>query len=139
MGGSRRSRRPGRYRLEARLGEPAGSFEDRVGHRRQVAVDALQVSDHVHVDRVGLDLLGASLAHGGLLRDQAAGQGTSAGYGHTLGASVGLGYVKRRDGLAIDAAWLEGSRFEVDLAGTRLAARVSLRSPFDPAGTRIKA
>jgi 4-methylaminobutanoate oxidase (formaldehyde-forming) len=40
---------------------------------------------------------------------------------------------------AIDAAWLEGSRFEVDLAGTRLAARVSLRSPFDPAGTRIKA
>jgi sarcosine dehydrogenase len=85
---------------------------------------------------------GEPLLWGGeaLLRDgHPVGDLTSAGYGHTLGASVGLGYVKRGDGQAIDAAWLEGGRFEVDLAGTRLAARVSLRSPFDPAGTRIKA
>ena len=74
-----------------------------------------------------------------LLRDgRPVGDLTSAGYGHTVGASVGLGYVKRADGEAIDAAWLDGGRFAVDLAGTRLKARVSLRCPFDPAGARIK-
>jgi 4-methylaminobutanoate oxidase (formaldehyde-forming) len=75
-----------------------------------------------------------------LLRDgRPVGDLTSATYGHTIGASVGLGYVRRDDGAAIDAAWLEAGRFEVDLAGTRLAARVSLRCPCDPAGERIKA
>ena len=49
-----------------------------------------------------------------------------------------MGYVKRDDGTAIDAAWLEAGRFEVDLAGTRLAAKVSLRCPYDPTGARIR-
>jgi sarcosine dehydrogenase len=62
---------------------------------------------------------------------------TSAAYGHTVGASVGLGYVKRDDGQAIDAAWLAG-KFEIDLAGTRLATKVSVKPPYDPAGQRIK-
>ena len=84
---------------------------------------------------------GEPLLWGGeaLLRDgRPVGDVTSAGYGHTIGASVGLGYVRRDDGAAIDAAWLDGGRFEVDLAGTRLAAKVSLRCPYDPAGARIK-
>jgi 4-methylaminobutanoate oxidase (formaldehyde-forming) len=63
---------------------------------------------------------------------------TSATYGHTVGAAVGLGYVRRGDGQAIDAAWLAG-KFEVDLAGVRLAAAVGLKAPYDPAGARIKA
>ena len=74
-----------------------------------------------------------------LLRDgKPVGDLTSAAYGHTVGASVGLGYVKRTDGAAIDAAWLEAGRFEVDLAGTRLEAKVSLKAPYDPSGARIK-
>ena len=84
---------------------------------------------------------GEPLLWGGetLLRDgRPVGDLSSAGYGHTVGASVGLGYVKRDDGAAIDAAWLEAGRFEVDLAGTRLKARLSLRCPYDPAGARIK-
>ncbi len=84
---------------------------------------------------------GEPLLWGGeaLLRDgHPVGDLTSAGYGHTLGASVGLGYVKRSDGAAIDAVWLEGGSFEVDLAGARHAAKVSLRCPFDPVGARIK-
>ena len=63
---------------------------------------------------------------------------TSAGYGHTVGASVGLGYVRRDDGEAIDTAWLELGKFEVDLAGKRLKAKVSLRPPYDPTGARTK-
>ena len=74
-----------------------------------------------------------------LLRDgRPVGDLSSAGYGHTVGASVGLGYVKRADGAAIDAAWLEQAKFEVDLAGTRLKAKLSLRCPYDPTGARIK-
>lgn len=75
-----------------------------------------------------------------LLRDgKPVGDLTSAGYGHTIGASVGLGYVRHEAGGTIDRAWLDGGRFEVDLAGTRLAARASLRCPFDPDGSRVKA
>ncbi len=84
---------------------------------------------------------GEPLLWGGeaLLRDsKPVGDLTSAGYGHTVGASVGMGYVKRADGAGIDAAWLDAGRFEVDLAGTRLAAKVSLRCPYDPTGARIK-
>ena len=84
---------------------------------------------------------GEPLLWGGeaLLRDgKPVGDLTSAGYGHTIGASVGMGYMKRVDGAGIDAAWLDAGRFEVDLAGTRLAAKVSLRCPYDPSGARIK-
>jgi sarcosine dehydrogenase len=74
-----------------------------------------------------------------LLRDgKPVGDLTSASYGHTVSASVGLGYARRDDGQAIDAAWLESAKFEVDLAGVRLAATVGLRAPYDPAGARIK-
>ena len=84
---------------------------------------------------------GEPLLWGGeaLLRDgRPVGDLTSAAYGHTVGAAVGLGYARRDDGQAIDAAWLESGKFEVDLAGTHLKARVSLKAPFDPAGARIK-
>ena len=74
-----------------------------------------------------------------LLRDgKPVGDLTSASYGHTVGAAVGLGYAQRDDGQAIDAAWLQGGRFEVDLAGVRLKAKVGLSAPYDPTGARIK-
>ena len=74
-----------------------------------------------------------------ILRDgRPVGDLTSAGYGHTVGAAIGLGYARRDDGQPLDAAWLDSGRFEIDLAGTRLKARVSLRCLYDPAGARIK-
>jgi sarcosine dehydrogenase len=74
-----------------------------------------------------------------LLRDgKPVGDLTSAAYGHTIGASVGLGYVKRGDSQAIDAAWLAAGGFEVDLAGVRLKARLSLKPPYDSSGSRTK-
>jgi sarcosine dehydrogenase len=74
-----------------------------------------------------------------ILRDgKPVGDLTSAGYGHTLGAAVGMGYARREDGAAIDTAWLDGGRWEIDLAGVRLKAKVGLRAPYDPAGARIK-
>jgi 4-methylaminobutanoate oxidase (formaldehyde-forming) len=55
-----------------------------------------------------------------------------------VGAAVGLGYAQRDDGQAIDSAWLQSGRFEVDLAGVRLKAKVGLSAPYDPTGARIK-
>jgi 4-methylaminobutanoate oxidase (formaldehyde-forming) len=58
-------------------------------------------------------------------------------FAHTIGTALGLGYVARGDGPA-DAAWIAAGRYEVEVAGERLAARVSLRPFYDPAGERVK-
>lgn len=64
-----------------------------------------------------------------LLREgRPAGQVTSAAWGETVGSWVGLGYV-RHDG-PVTEDWLASGRFEVDVAGHRCAARVSLRAPL---------
>jgi glycine cleavage system aminomethyltransferase T/glycine/D-amino acid oxidase-like deaminating enzyme len=64
-----------------------------------------------------------------LLRDGlVAGQVTSAAWGETVGACVGLAYL-RADG-PVTADSLAAGRFEVDVAGERFAVRLSLRAPL---------
>ena len=73
-----------------------------------------------------------------VLRDGVAvGDLRSAFYGFTLGRAVGLGLVLADR--PIDAAYLETGRWEIDLAGEKLAARVHLRPAYDPSGARTKA
>jgi 4-methylaminobutanoate oxidase (formaldehyde-forming) len=62
---------------------------------------------------------------------------TSAAFGHTIGKPVALGLVTRPDGVA-DRAWIGGGAYEIDLAGERYAATVSLKAPYDPESRRIK-
>ena len=52
----------------------------------------------------------------------------SAAYGATVGASVGLAYL-RRDELS-PRAWLAEGGFEVDLAGECLPITVTLKAPL---------
>jgi glycine cleavage system aminomethyltransferase T/glycine/D-amino acid oxidase-like deaminating enzyme len=66
------------------------------------------------------------------------GQVTSAAWGETIGASVALGYVWRRDGAAVTRDYLDAGAWEVDVGGTHCAARVGLRAPYDPAGDKIR-
>ncbi len=61
---------------------------------------------------------------------------TSASYGHTLGRSIGLGYVRNDSG--VDAGFVNSGNYEIDVAGTRYRARASLRPMFDPAGARMR-
>jgi 4-methylaminobutanoate oxidase (formaldehyde-forming) len=64
-----------------------------------------------------------------LLRDGApAGYVTSAAYGATVGASVGLALLRADRGLTQED--LEASSFALDLAGTLLPARVTIRAPL---------
>jgi glycine cleavage system aminomethyltransferase T len=66
------------------------------------------------------------------------GRTTSGMFGHTVGRSVGLGYVRRDDG-PVTADWLAAGRYEVEVANERFAADTSLRPPYDPDGLRTHA
>ena len=70
----------------------------------------------------------------------------AASYGHTLGGAVGLAMIEpgARPALglpqpvAVDAAYLESGRWEVEIARERFPARVSTRPLYDPTMVRIK-
>ncbi len=71
-----------------------------------------------------------------VLRDgEPAGFVTSAAFGHTVGRPVALGLVSRSDGPA-DPAWLDAGTYQIDLAGERYPARLSLKAPLDPRSAR---
>jgi 4-methylaminobutanoate oxidase (formaldehyde-forming) len=73
-----------------------------------------------------------------VLRDgEPAGQVTSAAWGATVGASVGLALVGDRATGTATKEWLESGVWTVDLAGERHALHVSLRAPFDPEGHKL--
>jgi glycine cleavage system T protein len=61
---------------------------------------------------------------------------TSGAYGHTLGRSVGMGYVAHAAG--VDAAFLRSGRWELEIATERFAARAQLEPPYDPMSGRVR-
>ncbi|MGN6550686.1 MAG: GcvT family protein [Pararhizobium sp.] len=61
----------------------------------------------------------------------------SASFGPTLGRSVGLALIEHAGGVSAD--FLDGGRFEIDLAGKTYAATAHLRPAFDPKGERMRA
>jgi len=72
-----------------------------------------------------------------ILRDgRVVGAVTSAGFGHTLGRAVAMGYV--RDAEVVDQRYIDRGVFALDIAGERIPARAGLAAPYDPRGLRIK-
>jgi 4-methylaminobutanoate oxidase (formaldehyde-forming) len=67
----------------------------------------------------------------------AVGDVRSASYGWTLGGAVGLAMVEGSE--PVTASWLAAGSWEVDVAGTRYAATVSLRPMYDPTSARVTA
>ncbi|MEI7547056.1 MAG: FAD-dependent oxidoreductase [Actinomycetota bacterium] len=51
---------------------------------------------------------------------------TSGGFGYTIGRSIGFGYVRRPDG--VTAEWLLAGRYELEVAGERYPATISLKA-----------
>jgi len=62
---------------------------------------------------------------------------TSGMFGHTVGAALGLGYVANR-GAPVSDEWIAAGHYEVEVAAERVAARVSQRAFYDPAGERVR-
>jgi heterotetrameric sarcosine oxidase gamma subunit len=72
-----------------------------------------------------------------VLRDgQVVGHLTSGGYGHHLGAALGMGYVPCA-GQSVDD--LLSSHYEIDVMGSRITAKAQLKPFYDPSGARVKA
>ena len=59
-----------------------------------------------------------------------------AGYGYTLGGSVGLGAVNNKDGVSVE--YVKSGSYEIEVAGIRYPARISLRPMYDPDGIRVR-
>jgi 4-methylaminobutanoate oxidase (formaldehyde-forming) len=57
-------------------------------------------------------------------------------YGFTLGGAMGMGYVENEGGATVD--FIRSGTYEIDIAGRRYPARVSLRPMYDPEGIRIR-
>ena len=72
--------------------------------------------------------------------DRPCGYIRAASYGHTLGGAVGLAMIEadRVPGGVIDQRALDAARWDVEIAGQRYPARVSLRPLYDPENKRIK-
>ncbi|MEM9189390.1 MAG: FAD-dependent oxidoreductase, partial [Myxococcota bacterium] len=55
----------------------------------------------------------------------------AASYGHTLGAAVGLAMIEGGDEV-VTKSWIEAGTWEVDVAGQRIPAVLSIRPLYDP-------
>ncbi|KRC89423.1 FAD-dependent oxidoreductase [Terrabacter sp. Root85] len=74
-----------------------------------------------------------------VLRDgRPVGQVTSAAWGATVGAGVGLALVGDRGTGGATAEWVRTGEWVIDLAGERHPLSVGLRAPLDPQGLRLR-
>ena len=72
-----------------------------------------------------------------IFRDGAlVGRITSGHFGHTVGRSIGLGYVEREGG--VDAEFIRSGSYELELSTERFPASASLRPPYDPKSERVR-
>ena len=62
---------------------------------------------------------------------------SSAMFGHTVGAALGLGYLAN-GGAPVSDEWIACGRYEVEVATERVPARVSLRPFYDPSNERVR-
>ena len=60
----------------------------------------------------------------------------SGGYGHTVGLSIGLGYVRRAEGVTDE--YLASGAWELEASMRRVPARVALGPLYDPEGARMR-
>ncbi|MGA0893688.1 MAG: GcvT family protein [Ilumatobacteraceae bacterium] len=64
---------------------------------------------------------------------------TSGGFGYTVQRSLGYGYIRRPiDQGGVDPAWVLAGTYELEVAGERVPAEVSLRPFHDPTNSRVK-
>jgi 4-methylaminobutanoate oxidase (formaldehyde-forming) len=61
---------------------------------------------------------------------------SSGGYGHTLGRSIGMGYVRASG--PIDRDYVLSGTYELEVATERVPAEVTLDPLFDPGMDRVR-
>jgi heterotetrameric sarcosine oxidase gamma subunit len=74
-----------------------------------------------------------------VLRDRiAVGQVTSAAWGATIGACVGLAYLRHPDGGPVTRDFVTTGPFDINVGGELVAADMQLSAPYDPTSGRVK-
>ena len=108
------------------LGREALERQRAGGVRRRLVALALASGDHMlyHNEPIWRN-------------DELVGRISSAMFGHTVDAPLGLGYVFHPDG-PVTADWIDAGDYEVEVADERVPARVSLRPFYDPASERVR-
>ncbi len=61
---------------------------------------------------------------------------TSGGWGYTVNAGIGLGYVRNPAG--VDDAYLMSGSYELEVATSRVPARLHLAPLYDPTNARVR-
>ncbi len=61
---------------------------------------------------------------------------TSGAYGFKVGSAVGMGYVKSEQTITED--WILSGKYEIEVEGKMIPAKVHIRSPYDPKNKRTK-
>jgi 4-methylaminobutanoate oxidase (formaldehyde-forming) len=61
---------------------------------------------------------------------------SSGGFGYSIGKSIGYGYVRHQPGVTTE--FVRSGSYEIDVAGERFRAAVSLAPFLDPAGARVR-
>ena len=61
-----------------------------------------------------------------------------ASYGHTLDAAVGLAWIEPGNGQAVTKKWIDDGKWEVEVAGQRYPAEISIRPLYDPTNEKVK-
>ncbi len=61
---------------------------------------------------------------------------SSGGHGHTVGQSVGMGYVRRPEGVTDD--FVLSGRYELEVASERVPAQVHMTPLYDPQNVRVR-
>jgi glycine cleavage system aminomethyltransferase T/glycine/D-amino acid oxidase-like deaminating enzyme len=61
---------------------------------------------------------------------------SSGGYGHWVGKSIGMGYVRNADG--VDADFVLGGKYELEVATQRVPCTVHLAPLYDPTMARVR-
>jgi 4-methylaminobutanoate oxidase (formaldehyde-forming) len=62
---------------------------------------------------------------------------SSAGFGHTIGKSIGMGYIRNPDGVTTD--YIKEGEYELEVATERVPCSVSLTPLYDPTMEKVKA
>ena len=63
---------------------------------------------------------------------------TSGAYGFIVGCAVGMAYISKPDNTRIDNEWIMEGRYEIEVEGKKIPAKVHIKSPYDPDNKRLK-
>jgi 4-methylaminobutanoate oxidase (formaldehyde-forming) len=63
-------------------------------------------------------------------------ENTHGAYAHFLGRAIGMGYLDNPKG--IDDEWILSGKYQIDVEGKLIPAKVHLKAPYDPESKRVK-